>query len=420
MKSYQLLLFTLFLALCALGTNAVHAEDVPVDWQPAVIMAPTWPEAIRERNAEMKRRVDEWLAAGEAKESPVYVVYLTCSDQQPFPQHTARLNRVLTEIQTWFAVQHEALGFGIVTMHLERDENQQVLLHEGKLPFTVASRTKENIRETHRACNVAAKELLTKSAVDYDHSFVLVLTTIPDDHGAAPFFGVIQQDRGYCFAVDAPWLDSNYTQLEGPVVWKGKRVGAANSALIGGMAHEMGHGLGLPHSEEPDSYKPFGESLMASGNYTWREELRGTSRGSFLLDTDAMLLIARPPFASRTRDFLKQPTASLEGVKLEQQADGLIKVTGQLKSDIPVHAIKLFDDPPGNNDYNAVAHPALPKAETGQFEIAFQPLAAGGEHALRLVLFHVNGHWSQFQSKMMVKGNEPIDLEQANRDFGGN
>jgi hypothetical protein len=247
---------------------------------------------------------------------------------------------------------------------------------------------------------------------------VLVITTIPDDHGAAPFFGVIQQGQGHCFAVDAPWLDSNYTQADGPVVWKGKRIGAANSALIGGMAHEMGHGFGLPHSDEPAEQKSYGESLMASGNYTWREELRGRSKGSYLLDTDAMLLIARPPFTNRTRDFDKQPAAKLENVGFKVQSDGGVQVTGRIRTDIPVHAVKLFDDPPGNGDYNAVAHAALPDAKTGEFQINFKPVDAKGDHALRLLLFHVNGRWTQFNSGITIDAAGKPDLARANRELG--
>jgi hypothetical protein len=408
----------ILLLAIGLGPSLAWSANDSADQKPPVVKPPTWPDAVRTRNAEMKRRVNLWLADGKGPQMPLHVVYLSCADQKPFANHTVRLNRVLTEIQQWYVVQHEAAGFGRTSFELIRDRQQRVKLHEGKLPFAVGSRTRGNIRETHRACNEAAKAILAKSRIDFDRSFVLVLTTIPDDRGAAPFFGVILQDRGYCFAVDAPWLDSNYTQADGPVVWKGKRVGAANSALIGGMAHEMGHGFGLPHSDEPATQKRYGESLMASGNYTWREELRGRSRGSFLLDTDAMLLVARPPFTKRTRDLDKRPKARVENAQFKLLEDGRIQVTGNIRSDIPAHAIKLFDDPPGNGDYNAVAHAALPDEKTGAFEIIFQPLDAKGDHALRLVLFHVNGRWTQFNSTMTTKPSGKVDLTRVNRELG--
>src|SRR5690606_5273346 len=97
--------------LCCLAAPASAAERTP-----------TWPDAIKARNAEMKRRVDAWLKDAKPTPMPVHVVYLSCKDQEPFPGHRDRLNRVLTEVQDWMKAQHEAAGFGPVTMHLERDD----------------------------------------------------------------------------------------------------------------------------------------------------------------------------------------------------------------------------------------------------------------------------------------------------------
>ncbi len=358
--------------------------------------APVWPREIRQRNAEMKRRVDAWLERGRSARMPLHVIYLTCSDQSPFPEHRERLNRVLTEIQDWFASQHEAAGFGRTTFGLERDADGLVKLHEGALPFEVGSRTRNNLlNHTRHECVKIARALLSKVDVNYDRSFVLILTTIPDDHGAAPFFGNIIQDRGYCYAVDTPWLDSKYTQTAGEKVWKGKPVGPANSALIGGIAHELGHGFGLPHCDEPASQQRYGESLMGRGNYTWRQERRLEGRGSFLLDTDAMFLMARPPFTGRVRDLGKQPRARIDGLQFEQMADGRIRVTGRVESDIPAHAVKVYDDPPESNDYNAVAHVALPDESTGAFTMTFRPIRPDGKRDFRVYLYHVNGRWTR-------------------------
>jgi hypothetical protein len=407
---------TVFLALAAALTLSVSAAD---DWQPAKIVPPDWPAEIKARNAEMKARVDAWLQDSDADASPLYIVYLSCSDQKPFPGYKERLNRVMTEVQTWFRVQHDACGFGPVTFRMERDAAGLVKLHEAKLPFTVKSRTRDKIRETHKACNAAAREVLAKAGVDYGKSYVLVLTTIPDDHGAAPFFGNIIQDRGYCFAVDALWVDSEYTKTDGPKVWKGKTAGPANSALIGGIAHELGHGFGLPHCDEHAEQRKlqYGESLMGSGNYTWRNELRGKGKGSFLLDTDGALLISRAPFVSRTRALRQRPVCSVEGIHLEQDADKLVTVTGTVKSDIPVYCVKVFDDPPNGGDYNAVCKVAVPDAKTGEFKIQFTPLAKPGDHELRLVLYHVSGRWTTQKVVMQVQKDRTANLATARREL---
>lgn len=403
------------LAVALVACGAFAAEDKHPF---AEVVAPKWQDDRRARNAEMKRRVDAWLADATADAAPIYVVYLSCSDQNPFPDHRKRIDHVLSEIQYWFGVQTEAAGFGRVTFNLQRDANKRLVLHEGKLPFAVASRTKNNKHDTSKHCRNAARAVLAAQNIDYDKSFVFVLTTIPDDHGAAPFYGNIIQDRGYCFAVDAPWIDTNYTKKGGPKVWKGKPVGPANSALIGGMAHELGHGFGLPHSDEPAAERDWGESLMGSGNYTWRGALRGERRDSYLLDTDAMLLISRPIFNRKTRGFDKQPKASVKEVRFVELDDGRVKVTGRIEADIPAYAVKIFDDPPGNGSYNAVAHASLPDEKTGAFEIVFKAHTAKGVHDLRLVAMHVNGRWTQVVTAMHAGDNGKIDLSKANRDLG--
>lgn len=401
----------MLISCLALLIDSAHAANTTAG------AAPDWPAAIRQRNAEMKRRVDTWLKGGRDQQTPLHVVYLTCQDQKPFPQHRERLNRVLTEVQAWFADQHESLGFGRATIHLNRDEDGKVRLLQGEIPFDIATRNFKNLRQTSDACVKTTRELLAKEGVDYDQAFVLILTTIPDDHRAAPFFGRPQQTRGVCFAVDTPWLDSAYTQTTGRKVWKGRPIGPANSALVGGIVHELVHGFGLYHCDENAPLKRFGESLMGSGNYTWRQEKRGEGRGTFLLDSDAMQLIARPPFARRVRDFGRAPKVSVVGLKIEQAAadKGQVRVSGRFKSDIPVYGVRLFDDPPGNRDYNAVAHVALPDEKTGAFSITFQPLQGKGEHELRLYAYHVNGHWSRWTDRIIVGDRGAIDLSKTKR-----
>ncbi|MBI1369367.1 MAG: hypothetical protein GC162_12030 [Planctomycetes bacterium] len=368
---------------------------------------------------EMKRRVDAWLNGGGEKYGPLRVVYLSCSDQEPFEGCVERIDRVLTEIQNWYAVQCESLGLGRMTFGLERDAQGRAALLLGRLPVTVGSRTRENRGQTTEACRAAARGVLAAKGVDYDHSFVLIITQIPDDEGAAPFFGNIMQDRGYCFAVDAPWFDVDYTTTTGPRVWKGKPVGPANSALIGGMAHEIGHGFGMYHSDERPEIARFGESLMASGNYTFRGALRGEKRDSFLLDTDAMYLLSRPVFEGRAREFDRRPKATLHEVKLTAEADGRVRMTGRIESDVPVYGVKLYDDPPGNpQDYDALAHAALPDESTGTFEITFKAVNEKGKHTLRLMLMHVNGRWTELRSAMTIGEDGKIDLGEVNGAWG--
>ena len=79
----------------------------------------------------------------------------------------------------------------------------------------------------------------------------------------------------------------------------------------------------------------------------------------------------------------------------------------------PVHGIRLFEDPPGNRDYNAVAHIALPDEKTGRFELTFTPLTAKGPHELRLYAYHVNGRWTRWRNTLEIGSDRKIDLSKT-------
>ena len=80
-------------------------------------------------------------------------------------------------------------------------------------------------------------------------------------------------------------------------------LGKHNSIFIGGMAHELGHALGLPHCRGSADEAQLGTALMGSGNRTFGDEIRGEGRGTFLSRAHALRLASHPQFSNSLQGF---------------------------------------------------------------------------------------------------------------------
>ena len=73
------------------------------------------------------------------------------------------------------------------------------------------------------------------------------------------------------------------------------------SWYLGGVAHELGHGLGLPHDDGGEAEKSFGVSLMGAGNLTYREEMWGGGPPTYIGRASVLQLLSEPLFTSSDR-----------------------------------------------------------------------------------------------------------------------
>ena len=93
----------------------------------------------------------------------------------------------------------------------------------------------------------------------------------------------------------------------------GRRGGGNNSIFIGGMAHELGHALGLPHCRGSADETQFGTALMGSGNRTYGDEIRNEGSGTFLSRAHALRLASHPQFSGSLKGFGHGPRGCLQG-----------------------------------------------------------------------------------------------------------
>ncbi|MFT5123023.1 MAG: hypothetical protein ACI9TH_004291 [Kiritimatiellia bacterium] len=90
-----------------------------------------------------------------------------------------------------------------------------------------------------------------------------------------------------------------------------------NSWYIGGIAHELGHGIGLPHNNgTPEEKSWAGTSLMGGGNHTYRAEVWGGKNPSFLSQSCALRLVSSPRLTQSNKGRWGKPGDHIEQLSL--------------------------------------------------------------------------------------------------------
>lgn len=222
----------------------------------------------------------------------------------------------------------------------------------------------------------------------------------------SPYYAGGSHQAGTAWQLDSPLLDSaQFANTDKDLYLHDGQyghisLGRYQSIFIGGVCHELGHALGLPHNKErADEWERWGTALMGSGNFTYAQELRKEGKGSFLTIAHAMKLAAHPAFSGSVKQMTTKPKTKYTELTTEPINDSKgVRVTGRIEGDIPVHAVIAYLDPEGNSDYNATTHVAVPD-EDGRFTIDCTAFANKATGRLRLVRVHANG-WSQFKEDL--------------------
>jgi hypothetical protein len=229
-----------------------------------------------------------------------------------------------------------------------------------------------------------------------DHT--LIFTPVLDqDNADVPFYGLGR----YCFALDYNDMDVKYFRED-------SKRGRDATKYIGGLLHELGHGLNLPHnqqkvSEVDDLSK--GTSLMGAGNFTYG------ATPTFLTRSSCAILNNCQVFSKSTDQFYTGASLEIKNIEAIYQ-DGKLKLSGSFETDQKVNHIAFYNDPADNNsDYDAVTWAAPVLGDNGfEMEMPINELfkKQNTPYVLKLRFCHVNGEITSYSYAYSFVDDIPV------------
>lgn len=402
MRLFAALLFVSML-LAATAPTPAHAADKDDD--PLVARQHALVEAAQQK-------LDAWRTAGDGDtraKRPLVITLFTGSDTDPAPHYRQRLTRTMRHIQQFYADEMDRHGLGPLTFPLNTEDDELLKVHivRGDKPNDQYS------GEDGQAIRQRVLEALQAKGIDGSKHTVVIFCNLtrwdPETRRMShhsPYYAGGSHQSGTAWQLDSALLDvaqianTDQDQYLHDGQYGHISLGRYQSIFVGGICHELGHALGLPHNKErADERQCWGTALMGSGNRTYGQELRDQGKGSFLTLAHALKLAAHPAFSGSVKQMRQRPDSRYTELDLQPIDDGKgVRLVGRVQSDIPVHAVIAYLDPEGGSDYNATTHVAVPD-DQGRFTIDCTAFAEQDKGRLRVVRVHANG-WSRFNEDL--------------------
>ena len=351
----------------------------------------------------------------------LHIVCWTPSDRELPADYQPRLTRMMEHIRGFYAREMDRLGFGDRSFNLQYDDQKQLILHTVSGKHDTSHYAVQSGGEIRQEC----LPVLVQAGIDASKETILIFCNLATWDAEqrrfthkSPYYAGGSFRGGTAWQLDSPELDSKNLTLNQPIIRDGQygriSLGKHNSIFIGGIAHELGHALGLPHCKARPDEAVRGTSLMGSGNRTYGDELRDEGQGSFLTLAHALRLVSHPQFSGSVKGMGNRATASIEGLSITAEGKS-IHVSGKVKGEPPVYAVVAYFDPSGGGDYNSTTATAVP-ADDGRFQLSTDALSRGRQGELRLFPLHVNGSASgqmsrtKFRYPYSISGDGVPDL----------
>lgn len=370
--------------LAALLATSAFAQDAREEIAPKVTAA----RAI----------LDAWQAKDPVRaERKLHIVLWTPNDREPAPLYRERLTKILTDIRTFYAKEMERIGFGPRTIALDFADDGLLRIHlvRGAGPYA------DYKTESGQAIRAESLPVLKQAGIEGKEETIVIFCNMSNWDAEkrtisqnSPYYAGGSNRSGTAWQVDSPILNLDALADKASHVTDGQygniSLGRYNSIFIGGICHELGHALSLPHCRErADERAAFGTALMGSGNRTYGENLRDEGRGSFLSLAHALQLASHPIFCGSIKDWKAKPSVKPTDLAIEQKGKGFT-FSGRAIAEVPVYGVIAYMDPEGGSDYDATTATAVPDAE-GRFTLNCQALKADRAGELRITFLQANG-----------------------------
>lgn len=347
---------------------------------------------------EAQRIVAAYHAGQTAATNLLRVVYFVPKDSEPLSNYVERLDRVVTDVSDFYRDGFRRFGIESSGLPLERRDGKLVIhLVHGKFPadqyrFDSGDETMEEI---HNAL---------KGILDTEREHVLVFYALCQQTKGgryvfnAPYYGAGSQRNGLCHAADCELLDplllhdTNqtivYTEHYYPRMQQ--TVAKFNTWYLGGVAHELGHCLGLPHDNGGAAEQSFGVSLMGIGNLTYREEVWGDGPPTYLGRASVLQLLSQPLFTGSNRGRWNNVKTLCDALAFSV-TNGMVHIEGAITDAIPAYAVIAYVWGDKADDHMARTFPCVVK--DGRFALNLDGIETNHWHRFQLNLtkLHVNG-----------------------------
>ncbi|MFA8020324.1 NPCBM/NEW2 domain-containing protein [Bremerella cremea] len=368
----------------------------------------------------LQARVRAFHEGAPNEEMKLRVIYFYPADRQPLPSYEERINRIVFDIKDFYDTEFARIGLTDAVLPLEMDGK--------RLKINMVQGDENHDGYGYDSGRTILREIGQKlrGNVDPEREFLLILCALCDkqEDGSfkiySPYYGLggANQVRGTCFAADCEMLDTlNLTKTNEPFRYnehnrdQRRSLADFNTVFIGGMAHELGHGLSLPHNRELPSEQGKGTALMGSGNYTYRAELVG-KKGSFMTLASATRMMCHPLVTQSNKQRFDRAHVRVSDVQFS--GDGkAVTISGKVESNVEPFAVIAYSDADGGNNYDAYQWTAEVDP-SGKFEVTLD-VHKPGKNALRLSFCHANGATSDVSYVFQANQNGEPDV-QALRD----
>ncbi|WP_181390554.1 discoidin domain-containing protein [Sphingobacterium athyrii] len=242
-----------------------------------------------------------------------------------------------------------------------------------------------------------------------DHYLVITASNKKYDQGEKedhpiPYYGIGR----WCYAVDYPGLKYENLGTPGPV-------GDKATIYIGGLYHELGHGINLPHNGPSASQinnPQFGMTLMGSGNYTYGKS------PTFLSFYDAATLNNCQVFSTAVKSFYGPVTNTIKTIQAKVE-NGEIVVSGTYASTVAADHITfrniLESDPDGYQSITFTTVTGPNNSFNVRMPISDFNVKANMAYTLQLFFHHQNGTSTTVNyAYQFVNGQPAVDFSDRN------
>lgn len=268
------------------------------------------------------------------------IVMFVPTDNPALSDYKTRLTGLTVHFQNWLHTEMQRYGYNKY-MGLASDTSGLVKFIEIPAAGAQADYPYSSSISANKIINeVNAYKATHASEFSNSQHMLILLPQRTDGAFDQPFYGYGK----YCFATDNANMAVD-------------KIPNTSSNLLGGMLHELGHGLNLPHdhgkytSEQPT----YGTSLMADGNVTFSK-----GQPTFLTPVDAAILNRNEVFQDTTpsETAYASATTTIDANMSYDATAQTFTLLGNFTSDKTVSDILVYLDPKtsaSDADYNAVS-----------------------------------------------------------------